>query len=403
MRKNKIFALSVLSLLTFGVTSCTGNNGNSNNNNESGEATIKILNFEHGSAVSSFTDNKGKVGEAGYLTITPENKNYHVDYVYQNDIFNLKNDPTDPYKYLFTLKEGENVFEISMYYEEVETSASEIIAPDNETVTVGGTLSDDLDDIPTIDMTEEEEAPVENPLKIYFKDASWWNSGMAGVGLITYDKDKKPLTENTELGDQMKWMEYNAAGGFNYWTRTIDKVKTSFVQFIRTDGSCTTDWGARTDILPVPTETLDMYEVTTTATWYNDSGYAAATNKKYDPSNDPVFEDRGIYSIYFEAKKWWTDKGSDTKIYMFGLENQAWPGTAMSIHKENEDGSIIYFATLDTSKYNKCIFNVSGGSFQTADLDVPSTYGKDAKLLAKLPDNAADSKSFSVTWSEYSE
>ena len=98
--------------------------------------------------MSSFADNKGKVGEAGYLTITPENKNYHVDYVYQNDIFNLKNDPTDPYKYLFTLKEGENVFEISMYYEEVETSASEIIAPDNETVTVGGTLTDDLDDIP---------------------------------------------------------------------------------------------------------------------------------------------------------------------------------------------------------------------------------------------------------------
>ena len=102
MRKNKIFALSVLSLLTFGVTRCTGNNGNSNNNNESGEATIKILNVEHGCAVSSFTDNKGKIGEAGYLTITSENKNYHVDYVYQNDIFNLKNDPTDPYKYLFT-------------------------------------------------------------------------------------------------------------------------------------------------------------------------------------------------------------------------------------------------------------------------------------------------------------
>ena len=45
MRKNKIFALSVLSLLTFGVTSCTGNNGSTNNNNESEEVTIKILNF----------------------------------------------------------------------------------------------------------------------------------------------------------------------------------------------------------------------------------------------------------------------------------------------------------------------------------------------------------------------
>ena len=212
--KKRLFAfVFAASLLTLGLYSCSNT---TTVDEETG--TVTILPVEHASVTSSITS--GKVGDEGYLTITPESKDYRVMDVVQNDLFKLYEDENVKYRYPFTLKKGENTFSITMYYEEVIESDSDIIGPTNEEIIPDGELSDELDPIPT--PGEDNKPAFENPVRVYFKDSSWWNQSEAGVGVISYDESGNIISENTALGDQMTHMSYNAAGGFNYFYIDID-------------------------------------------------------------------------------------------------------------------------------------------------------------------------------------
>lgn len=383
------------SLLTLGLSSCSSQTEKPVNEEKTG--TVKILPTEHAIVTSSIQS--GKVGDEGYLTITPESKDYRVMDVVQNDLFKLYEDETTKYRYPFTLKEGENTFAITMYYEEVITSDSDIIGPSNEEIFPDGELSDELDPIP---VPGEDKPTYENPLRIYFKDASWWNQGAAGVGVISYNENGEIISENDTLGDQMTHMSYNAAGGFNYFYIDIDGDNAESIQFIRTDGNCTSFWGAKTDILDVPEAPNDMYILTDVESWYGDTEphvFADATVGKYDPTNDPVIEDNGIYTLYFETKEWWDAINGEVYCYIWGSSPKtSWPGEAMT-----KVSDTLYSIEFDTSLYMNCIFakvNGTSATYQTADIKVPTTYGKDASIIARLNSDSKVDKD-SVTWSVY--
>ena len=89
MNIKKLFLSSLLVLSAFSFTSCNTGSGNSGEV-EPAAATIKISSFEHGTATTSLDGNESlKEGDQGIITITPENKNYRVDSVYQNYYFKL--------------------------------------------------------------------------------------------------------------------------------------------------------------------------------------------------------------------------------------------------------------------------------------------------------------------------
>ena len=392
--KKRLFAfVFVASLLTLGLYSCSNTT-----TVEEETGTVTILPVEHASVTSSITS--GKVGDEGYLTITPESKDYRVMDVVQNDLFKLYEDENVKYRYPFTLKKGENTFSITMYYEEVIESDSEIIGPTNEEIIPDGELSDELDPIPT---PGDDNKPVfENPVRVYFKDSSWWNQSAAGVGVISYDESGNIISENTTLGDQMTHMSYNAAGGFNYFYIDIDGDNAESIQFIRTDGNCTSFWGAKTEILDVPEEPNDMYILTDVESWYGDSEphtLASCTVGKYDPTNDPVIENNGIYTLYFETKDWWDELSGEVYCYIWGTSPKtAWPGEAMTRVSDT-----LYSIEFDTSLYMNCIFAKVNGTtvtYQTADIKVPTTYGENASIIARLNSDTKVDKD-SVTWSAY--
>lgn len=414
MKKKLFTILFATSLLSLGLMSCTStpvdddtnNNDNNNNDNNDGgtidtpskdPCTVKILPVEHATVTSSIMS--GEVGEEGYLTITPESKDYRVNEVIQNDLFKLYEDESVKYRYPFTLKEGENTFLITMYYEEVIESDSDIIGPTNEEIVPDGELSDELDPIPT---PGEDKPAFENPVRLYFKDSSWWNQSAAGVGVISYDENGNIISSNTTLGDQMTHMSYNAAGGFNYFYIDLDGDTTEAVQFVRTDGNCTTFWGAKTEILDVPEEPNDMYILTDVESWYGDAEphtLATCTVGKYDPSNDPVIESKGVYTIYFETKSWWDELNGEVYCYIWGASPKtAWPGEAMT-----KVSDTLYSIEFDTSLYMNCIFAKAVGktvTYQTADIKVPTTYGENASIIARLNSDTKVDKD-SVTWSAY--
>ena len=392
--KKRLFAfVFAASLLTLGLYSCSNT---TTVDEETG--TVTILPVEHASVTSSITS--GKVGDEGYLTITPESKDYRVMDVVQNDLFKLYEDENVKYRYPFTLKKGENTFSITMYYEEVIESDSDIIGPTNEEIIPDGELSDELDPIPT--PGEDNKPAFENPVRVYFKDSSWWNQSEAGVGVISYDESGNIISENTTLGDQMTHMSYNAAGGFNYFYIDIDGDNTESIQFIRTDGNCTSFWGAKTEILNVPEEPNDMYILTDVESWYGDSEphtLATCTVGKYDPTNDPVIENNGIYTLYFETKDWWDELSGDVYCYIWGTSPKtAWPGEAMT-----KVSDTLYSIEFDTSLYMNCIFAKVNGTtvtYQTSDIKVPTTYGENASIIARLNSNTKVDKD-SVAWSVY--
>ena len=392
--KKRLFAfVFAASLLTLGLYSCSNTT-----TVEEETGTVTILPVEHASVTSSITS--GKVGDEGYLTITPESKDYRVMDVVQNDLFKLYEDENVKYRYPFTLKKGENTFSITMYYEEVIESDSEIIGPTNEEIIPDGELSDELDPIPT---PGDDNKPVfENPVRVYFKDSSWWNQSAAGVGVISYDESGNIISENTTLGDQMTHMSYNAAGGFNYFYIDIDGDNAESIQFVRTDGNCTSFWGAKTEILDVPEEPNDMYILTDVESWYGDSEphtLASCTVGKYDPTNDPVIENNGIYTLYFETKDWWDELSGEVYCYIWGTSPKtAWPGEAMTRVSDT-----LYSIEFDTSLYMNCIFAKVNGTtvtYQTADIKVPTTYGENASIIARLNSDTKVDKD-SVTWSAY--
>ena len=392
--KKRLFAfVFAASLLTLGLYSCSNTT-----TVEEETGTVTILPVEHASVTSSITS--GKVGDEGYLTITPESKDYRVMDVVQNDLFKLYEDENVKYRYPFTLKKGENTFSITMYYEEVIESDSEIIGPTNEEIIPDGELSDELDPIPT---PGDDNKPVfENPVRVYFKDSSWWNQSAAGVGVISYDESGNIISENTTLGDQMTHMSYNAAGGFNYFYIDIDGDNAESIQFVRTDGNCTSFWGAKTEILDVPEEPNDMYILTDVESWYGDSEphtLATCTVGKYDPTNDPVIENNGIYTLYFETKDWWDELSGEVYCYIWGTSPKtAWPGEAMTRVSDT-----LYSIEFDTSLYMNCIFAKVNGTtvtYQTADIKVPTTYGENASIIARLNSDTKVDKD-SVTWSAY--
>lgn len=392
--KKRLFAfVFAASLLTLGLYSCSNTT-----TIEEETGTVTILPVEHASVTSSITS--GKVGDEGYLTITPESKDYRVMDVVQNDLFKLYEDENVKYRYPFTLKKGENTFSITMYYEEVIESDSDIIGPTNEEIIPDGELSDELDPIPT--PGEDNKPAFENPVRVYFKDSSWWNQSAAGVGVISYDESGNIISENTTLGDQMTHMSYNAAGGFNYFYIDIDGDNAESIQFVRTDGNCTTFWGAKTEILDVPEEPNDMYILTDVESWYGDSEphtLATCTVGKYDPTNDPVIENNGIYTLYFETKSWWDELSGEVYCYIWGTSPKtAWPGEAMT-----KVSDTLYSIEFDTSLYMNCIFAKVNGTtvtYQTADIKVPTTYGENASIIARLNSDTKVDKD-SVTWSAY--
>lgn len=392
--KKRLFAfVFAASLLTLGLYSCSNTT-----TIEEETGTVTILPVEHASVTSSITS--GKVGDEGYLTITPESKDYRVMDVVQNDLFKLYEDENVKYRYPFTLKKGENTFSITMYYEEVIVSDSDIIGPTNEEIIPDGELSDELDPIPT--PGEDNKPAFENPVRVYFKDSSWWNQSAAGVGVISYDESGNIISENTTLGDQMTHMSYNAAGGFNYFYIDIDGDNAESIQFVRTDGNCTTFWGAKTEILDVPEEPNDMYILTDVESWYGDSEphtLATCTVGKYDPTNDPVIENNGIYTLYFETKSWWDELSGEVYCYIWGTSPKiAWPGEAMT-----KVSDTLYSIEFDTSLYMNCIFAKVNGTtvtYQTADIKVPTTYGENASIIARLNSDTKVDKD-SVTWSAY--
>lgn len=392
--KKRLFAfVFAASLLTLGLYSCSNTT-----TVEEETGTVTILPVEHASVTSSITS--GKVGDEGYLTITPESKDYRVMDVVQNDLFKLYEDENVKYRYPFTLKKGENTFSITMYYEEVIESDSDIIGPTNEEIIPDGELSDELDPIPT--PGEDNKPAFENPVRVYFKDSSWWNQSEAGVGVISYDESGNIISENTTLGDQMTHMSYNAVGGFNYFYIDIDGDNTESIQFIRTDGNCTSFWGAKTEILNVPEEPNDMYILTDVESWYGDSephALATCTVGKYDPTNDPVIENNGIYTLYFETKDWWDELSGDVYCYIWGTSPKtAWPGEAMT-----KVSDTLYSIEFDTSLYMNCIFAKVNGTtvtYQTSDIKVPTTYGENASIIARLNSDTKVDKD-SVAWSVY--
>lgn len=392
--KKRLFAfVFAASLLTLGLYSCSNTT-----TVEEETGTVTILPVEHASVTSSITS--GKVGDEGYLTITPESKDYRVMDVVQNDLFKLYEDENVKYRYPFTLKKGENTFSITMYYEEVIESDSDIIGPTNEEIIPDGELSDELDPIPT--PGEDNKPAFENPVRVYFKDSSWWNQSEAGVGVISYDESGNIISENTTLGDQMTHMSYNAAGGFNYFYIDIDGDNTESIQFIRTDGNCTSFWGAKTEILNVPEEPNDMYILTDVESWYGDSEphtLATCTVGKYDPTNDPVIENNGIYTLYFETKDWWDELSGEVYCYIWGTSPKtAWPGEAMT-----KVSDTLYSIEFDTSLYMNCIFAKVNGTtvtYQTSDIKVPTTYGENASIIARLNSDTKVDKD-SVAWSVY--
>lgn len=392
--KKRLFAfVFAASLLTLGLYSCSNTT-----TVEEETGTVTILPVEHASVTSSITS--GKVGDEGYLTITPESKDYRVMDVVQNDLFKLYEDENVKYRYPFTLKKGENTFSITMYYEEVIESDSDIIGPTNEEIIPDGELSDELDPIPT--PGEDNKPAFENPVRVYFKDSSWWNQSEAGVGVISYDESGNIISENTTLGDQMTHMSYNAAGGFNYFYIDIDGDNAESIQFIRTDGNCTSFWGAKTEILDVPEEPNDMYILTDVESWYGDSEphtLATCTVGKYDPTNDPVIENNGIYTLYFETKDWWDELSGDVYCYIWGTSPKtAWPGEAMT-----KVSDTLYSIEFDTSLYMNCIFAKVNGTtvtYQTSDIKVPTTYGENASIIARLNSDTKVDKD-SVAWSVY--
>ena len=77
-------------------------------------------------------------------------------------------------------------------------------------------------------------------------------------------------------------------------------------------------------------------------------------------------------------------------------DKSAWPGSAMTKVSDN-----LYSIDFDTAVYTQCIFNTNAGAYQTADLRVPLTFGKDASIIAKLPATDPGSKNCTVEWLLY--
>ena len=97
-----------------------------------------------------------------------------------------------------------------------------------------------------------------------------------------------------------------------------------------------------------------------------DEGYEACVSAKAGLDNiQPV--EGGEITLYFSNNKYW----EDVNVYMWkegGSESTAWPGVTATYVGNNDYGEGIYSVTVDTSVYDRVIFNGSGG--QTVNIDV---------------------------------
>lgn len=392
MKKNILLFSLLLFAPLFSLTGCNQNGTQTT----SQSATIVITPNEHAKIECSISSLSGSSGDRGTLTITPD-KDYYVNSVTQNDMFPLLK--VEDNVYSFTLLSGENVFTVKLDYVETEESNSELIGQGNEVVITDGELTDEVDPIPSLGSGTTLLPEYDNPITVYFKDSDWWNTSAASTNILVYDENDKVISYNPTLGEMMTHITYNAQSGFNYWQAILDGDKASKIQFIRTGDNGFTDWGARTEVLPLPTAPNDMYILDSTAAWYGDGNYASVTEGIYNPDNDPEPVDLGVYTIYFETNSWWNALSTDApNCYMWGAngDRSAWPGSAMTKVSDN-----LYSIDFDTEVYTQCIFNTNAGAYQTADLRVPLTFGKDASIIAKLPATDPGSKNCTVEWSLY--
>lgn len=73
-------------------------------------------------------------------------------------------------------------------------------------------------------------------------------------------------------------------------------------------------------------------------------------------------------TIYFSNNKNWTTVNAYIYKQSTGVAQTAWPGQKMTLKGTNDIGEQIYTATVDTSKYDRVIFN--NGTDQTTDTPV---------------------------------
>ena len=98
-----------------------------------------------------------------------------------------------------------------------------------------------------------------------------------------------------------------------------------------------------------------------------DAGYLACVQAKADLSKIDTSVSGSQVTLYFTNNKFW----DGVNVYMWkdgGGESTEWPGESATYLENNEYGEGIYELTVDTSVYDKAIFNGSGG--QTVDIDI---------------------------------
>lgn len=89
---------------------------------------------------------------------------------------------------------------------------------------------------------------------------------------------------------------------------------------------------------------------------------------EYNQPSDEVTKVKDTITIYFSNNKNWSTVNAYVYKQSTGTPQKAWPGTAMKYVKTNEMGEKIYSATVDTTKFDRVIFN--NGTDQTTDTPV---------------------------------
>lgn len=220
----------------------------------------------------------------------------------------------------------------------------------------------------------------------YVKTPSWWNSDLAGTSYKTFGKVVENGSTNGELGQLCTYVSTNAVEGFNYYTFTIDISTVKFVQFIRTDSTGKTNWGALTELVAID----DLAETTTLFTIQQDTALWGEACKIshgiYDPSKDPKPVEEGIYKLHIKVEGDWSE------VYLYAwkgdVNNATWPG-----EKLTKSGDY-YLYEFDASLYTNLIINNNIDS-QTSNLTIDTSLNTTELVLTVKADN-------SVVWTAYS-
>lgn len=219
----------------------------------------------------------------------------------------------------------------------------------------------------------------------YVKAPSWWSDFLAGTSYKTFGKVVENGSTNGELGQLCTYVSTNAVEGFKYYTFTIDTSTVKFVQFIRTDSTGKTDWGALTELVAID----DLAETTTLFTIQQDTALWGEACKIshgiYDPSKDPKPAEEGIYKLHIKVEGEWSE------VYLYawkGDVNNTWPGEQLT-----KSGDY-YLYEFDASLYTNLIINNNKDS-QTSNLTIDTSLNTTELVLTVKADN-------SVVWTAYS-